>query len=363
MEKDKTEILLSVIVPVYNTDGHLRECLDSLASQTQKNIEYLLINDGSTDDSGKILSEYAQKHDFFRLIEQENKGYAGARNTGLECARGKYIGFVDSDDKIKPDMFEKLLKTALEEKADIASCSFSRLYDSLNIVVPQSNKSRIELLSRSGGKLEGSEELLLDDATIWKNIYLNSMLKENNIKFDEKMIFGEDVYFNWCALCSAKKIIAIPDNLYYYRMLRKGSQTQSSDARIFAYFITCSELGNYVKKPGLSRLIPWYNHLCLSFICFGYARLDKELRQEYFEKFRQFLIENDIKNASQIAFAKAPRGVLQRLRYLILRYLHPVTLHAVLRKNRKLFDFIIDFREFLGRLPLSSLCVIKRFEF
>lgn len=349
---EKEEILLSVIVPVYNTEKYLHECLDSLVSQTQTGIEYLLVNDGSSDGSAKILAEYAEKYPFFKVIEQENKGYSGARNSALEIARGKYIGFVDSDDKIKPNMYEKLLDKAFKEDADIVVCSYLHFYDKLNMVLPHNNFSQIKLLTKTNGKLKGAEELLLDDAQVWKGIYRNKMLKENGIKFDERMLFGEDVYFYWRSLCASQKMVAMDDRLYYYRMLREGSQTKSSDRRLFAYFVSCSQFGDFVKNHQLETLVPWYNHLVISFLCFGYSRLEPALKQEYFEKFKEFLLERGITKKSQIAVAQAPCGVLYKLRYCVLKHLHPLTLKAVLSQNRLLFDGIIAFREFLGKTPV-----------
>ena len=113
---------ISVIVPVYNTEKFLRRCLDSLINQTFKDLEIICVNDGSADGSGDILKEYSG----IRVINQENRGLSGARNTGIQAARGRFIGFVDSDDWVDLDFFEKLYEAAVKNNADIACASIVR---------------------------------------------------------------------------------------------------------------------------------------------------------------------------------------------------------------------------------------------
>ena len=114
--------LISVIIPVYNSEDYLGRCLDSVCGQTCGNLEVILVNDGSSDRSGEICREYEQKDRRIRVINQQNRGSAEARNTGLKMARGGLIGFVDSDDQIRPEMYEKLYRTMEETRADIALC-------------------------------------------------------------------------------------------------------------------------------------------------------------------------------------------------------------------------------------------------
>ena len=114
--------MISVIVPVYNVEPYLRKCLDSIVYQTYKNLEILVVDDGSTDECGRICDEYEEKDERIRVFHTENRGLSCARNLGLDEARGEWIGFVDSDDWIEPDMYEVLLKEALETGADVVDC-------------------------------------------------------------------------------------------------------------------------------------------------------------------------------------------------------------------------------------------------
>ena len=117
------ENLISVIVPVYNIEAYLRKCIDSILAQTYTNLEIILVDDGSTDNSGEICNEYAAKDARIRVIHKGNGGLSSARNTGIDIATGKYIGFVDSDDYLAPDMYEKLLGAIVNNHADISVCN------------------------------------------------------------------------------------------------------------------------------------------------------------------------------------------------------------------------------------------------
>ena len=111
--------LVSVIVPVYNNEAYLPQCLDSIVTQTLSDIEIILVNDGSTDQAGEICKEYAAGDSRIRFLDQENRGPSSARNAGLEVAKGEHIGFVDSDDWIEPHMYERLVQIATEHDCDI----------------------------------------------------------------------------------------------------------------------------------------------------------------------------------------------------------------------------------------------------
>ena len=113
---------ISVIIPVYNIQQHLRECLDSVLGQSYPHLQVICVDDGSTDESPAILAQYAQKDNRVQVIRQQNAGPGAARNTGLEAATGEYVIFLDSDDWFEPDFLEKMVDTAVREGADVAIC-------------------------------------------------------------------------------------------------------------------------------------------------------------------------------------------------------------------------------------------------
>ena len=124
--------LVSVIVPVYKVEKYLSKCLDSIVNQTYKNLEIILVDDGSPDNSGKICDEYAQKDSRIKVIHKENGGLSSARNAGLDIATGEYIAFADSDDSVHLDFVEKLYRAIKEENADIACCSVEDFIEDKN---------------------------------------------------------------------------------------------------------------------------------------------------------------------------------------------------------------------------------------
>lgn len=213
--------LISIIVPVYNVEKYVGQALDSLIKQTYKNIEIIIVDDGSTDNSGIICKRYAEKDNRILVIHTANNGVAKARNLGINLAKGKYIGFVDPDDYISLEMFEKLYGALKECKADIACCR------------------RINFGSENsvGGYNFSCEKKILHKDQMMR-IYVQSMdwsvcnkLYKSNINksyfFPENIKFGEDFFtvFKWISL--SNKIVYLHEPLYFYRMGRSGSQTTS----------------------------------------------------------------------------------------------------------------------------------------
>ena len=204
---------VSIIVPVYNTEKYLHKCLDSLINQTLKDIEIICVNDGSTDDSLKILNEYAQKDSRIKIITQENKKQGAARNAGLEIATGEYIGYVDSDDWVDLDFYEKLYNAATKHHFDIALGTNIRVKKNFN-------KKRLNINEE---KEYTTLQEKLDVNVQWKNpcptnkIYKKTLLDKNNIKWPEG-VFCEDRIYTLKAVYYANGIVTVPNvNYYYYK--------------------------------------------------------------------------------------------------------------------------------------------------
>ena len=211
---------ISIIVPIYNSEKYLKECLDSIACQTLQNIQVLMIDDGSTDSSANICKEYAEKYDGFEYYHKENGGTASARNLGLSKATGEYIGFVDSDDYIEPDMFQKFYNTAKEYDADIVYNCMKDLGDYIYITPGYYGIDKIK-----NTIFKGILPHLVSTGTFrtidWGNcarIFKSSVIKENNIKFYDKSRRCEDFAFCVeCTLNSRNYVVLDEGNLYHYR--------------------------------------------------------------------------------------------------------------------------------------------------
>lgn len=209
---------VSIIVPVYNVEKYLRKCLDSLINQTLKDIEIICVNDGSKDNSPKILEEYAKKDNRIIVINQENAGLSVARNSGIDIAKGEYIGFVDSDDWVDLDFFEKLYYSATSNDTDIAVGGIIRVTGIKKKKFLNFEKETIT--DNTNLKFELCD--VPEKSYVWNKIYKTAKLKEIGLEF-EKGIFYEDCIFTPQALFYLGKIVTVPNIYYYY--LRRGNST------------------------------------------------------------------------------------------------------------------------------------------
>ena len=213
---------VSVIIPVYNTEQYLRECLDSVVNQTLKDIEIICVNDGSTDNSGRILEEYAEKDSRIKVIHKENTGSANSRNVGIEIATGEYLGFIDSDDYISKNYFQELYKSALNNMADIAMTSGVITWkDKKKKKKPCGVNKKQHLIESNSEKAK----IIITTGVSCNKIYKKSFLQENNIKYLEIPSAAEDNYFTDIAIIKANKISVIHNATYNY-VMRNTSLSQ-----------------------------------------------------------------------------------------------------------------------------------------
>ncbi len=218
---------VSVIVPIYNVEKYLERCIESIINQTLEEIEIILVNDGSTDKSGEIAEKYASNDKRIKVIYQENKGQAQARNRGVDIANGKYIGFVDSDDWIDLNMYEKLYKKVNKEMADIGVCS-RRGCDEQGNVGHEKIVEDNQIFNFTSGISEYIVKHLFYPHTVsaCNKLYSADLIKKNNIKFKSVDEVGsEDALFNYCILLNCNKVITVND-IFYNAVERKGSTTR-----------------------------------------------------------------------------------------------------------------------------------------
>lgn len=212
MEEDK----ISVIIPVYNTELYLRRCLESVINQTYTNLQIIIIDDGSTDNSLKICTEYAQNDNRLIVYSQNNRGVSAARNKGLDMATGDYIAFVDSDDFIENDMFAKLLNTMVNNEADIIVCGikvYSETSESGHFI-DKGCVVKNEILNRN----EMFDKLIIDD--FWHYVMTQVKLYKSqifdNLRFTEEYIYEDEIIFHRI-VDKCNKIVTIEDKMYCYR--------------------------------------------------------------------------------------------------------------------------------------------------
>ncbi len=227
-EEGQTLPVVSIIVPVYNVKSYVGECVESLCRQTYTNLEILLVDDGSTDGSGEVCDEYAGRDERIRVIHQANRGLSGARNMGLDDARGEYIAFVDSDDLVSTNYVETLYELLMKYEADIAACAYvkgttEQLTDIREKVLSLDNVKEIcmpsvKLLKQWHGKYKQQETVA------WNKLYCRDVWNgRKKIRFPEGRNH-EDVLISHLVVQSVKTIVLTTEILYFYR-IRKGSIT------------------------------------------------------------------------------------------------------------------------------------------
>ncbi len=239
--------LISVIIPVYNVEKYLKECVDSVLCQTYKSYEIILVDDGSTDSSPRICDEYASKYECVKVIHKENRGPSATRNAGVSTARGEYIYFLDSDDYIIPETLEKLFANSLENASDIVFFDAESFVDGdLNFQVEQNYKRKV--IYNTGTGLEVFAALNKNKefkCAVYLMLFKKSLITENNIIFCEDAYMSEDMLFTFQLYCKAMRISQCPEVLYYRRYRADSIVTSRKTQR---HFLSCKTVYNSARN-------------------------------------------------------------------------------------------------------------------
>lgn len=233
--------LVSVIVAAYNVESYLSQCLDSLVRQTLHNIEVLVINDASTDNSGKIAHEYAAQYNFVRVFDCDtNKGLASVRNIGLTHARGRYVAFVDGDDWVDIRMCEVLYNRAAADDLDLLVADATVLYETTKMFGDHFDKhirqSLDPRLRKRPFEVTNEPRALLLEPVAWTKLYKRSFLQEHAVRFEEGLNSYEDVCFHFWVFLKAKRISLIDQAFVFYRQNRPGQISGRTNRKVFEVF-------------------------------------------------------------------------------------------------------------------------------
>ena len=205
--------LISIIIPIYNCERYLRRCLESILVQTYRNLEILLIDDGSTDNSGFICDQYAEIDNRVRVFHIKNAGVSNARNLGIEKARGEYIGFVDADDYIDFDMYEKLLEEAIRDDADMVFCGFKRFETEGEFITEKSGiEDFVKEKDLSHFIVANFNKTIM--GAVWRILFKKVFVAK--FHFETSIVLGEDLLFVLEAATNTSKISCISDAPYNY---------------------------------------------------------------------------------------------------------------------------------------------------
>lgn len=219
--------LISIIVPIYNVEKYIRTCIESILAQTYRNVEVIIVNDGSTDQSLAVISDLICSHHNVKVINQKNQGVSVARNTGIDVATGKYITFVDPDDKIMPGFVSSLYQIADKTGADIVRGSFR----DFNGNIPKDWVPDFNVPTNCGTIV--LDQLLSSNISlvVWSSIYRLDFINSKHIRFTPGIVVNEDGDFTTRAYMLAKLVATSPEPNYAYRINRQGSVLTTNNAQ------------------------------------------------------------------------------------------------------------------------------------
>ena len=315
---------VSIIVPVYNVEKYIEKCLTSLVNQTLDEIEIIVVNDGSPDNSDKIINKYVKKYPSkIKYYIKENGGQGSARNFGLTKANGEYIGYVDSDDYIELDMYEKMYAKAKEKESDIVICG-------------SYNVNEV-----TGEKIKDIDEIYFDDLklnaffgrkAVWNKIYKKEIIEKNNLIFRSK-VWYEDFDFTMNAIINAKKIDYINEPFYDY-LIREGSTMNNSNVdRNLEILLAFDEVLKNKKLDKYKEIIEFLaiDHIYISTIVrIINANADKTKKKEVINKLLSYMDSNfkEYKNNKYLYLLPRNRKMVFKLlkmkQYTLIKYIFKI---------------------------------------
>lgn len=283
-------VKISIIVPVYNVEKYIDKCLNSLVNQTLKDIEIIVVNDGSPDESQKIIDKYTKKYSNVKSYIKKNGGISSTRNYGLKYANGEYIAFVDGDDYVDATMFEKLYNKAKKKSYDVVECNPRMVDDNGKLI-----KDVHYTLSNDVTTVEELKKYMINMYTsVWNKIYKKSLFN-NGIKFKVGVWF-EDVEFLYKLIPFVKSIGFVNENLYYY-VQREGSITKTFDDRLYCYVDNWNGIVEFYKKNRLYDR--YYKEIEYSYVRYLFASFIRQSSNYKDKKNFNKTVEMAIKNVKE----------------------------------------------------------------
>lgn len=286
---------LSVVIPIYNAQTYLREALDSVVGQTFEDLEIICVNDGSKDDSLKIVEEYAEKDNRFKIIDKPNSGYGASVNRGFDEAAGEFVAIFEPDDILENNIYETLLGEAHKNNLDVVKCNFYNYWSKKNKL------KRSGLIARCAKKdvFEPKDNLKMFTchASVWAGVYRKKFLEENGIRFLETPGASfQDMSFNFKVIASSPRIKLLETPLLRYRQDNPGSSI-NNPGKVYCVCDEYDELTRFLEsKPELKEV---FNTQKLVNQYRAYAwniqRLDKSFQNEFLQKFSDTFWEFDSK--------------------------------------------------------------------
>lgn len=327
-------MLISVVIPVYNKEDYINSCIESVFSQTYKNYEIILINDGSSDNSENIIQKWSEKIDKIRYYKQENHGVSQARNKGIDLAKGDYVFFLDADDEIAPDALDCLVNNVKKHQSDIVMGNYLHVYEKCNKKRPQLSKFVFEKqdLYSSNVKIElfVTKSRLL--SMVSNKLYSLEFIRRNNLRFDHGVL-AEDRLFNLKSFVHKPTITAIADYTYLYNH-QENSRSQSLKPTFYEESINLiHEYNRYLKTIDgynsnnieLMELIAIYDVYKIISMTFDksqhkYRALHKTIKRLRKDQLLMNNLSNVFKNDKYKGFNNKPFSRMRLLSYLLYKW-------------------------------------------
>lgn len=341
MKKD----LISIIIPVYNCERYFEDCLDSIIDQTYKNIEIIIINDGSTDSTQDIIDKYVKQHKFIFGHYQKNSGQGVARNKALKLAKGEYVAFVDSDDMLHPKFLESLYNSIIKNNSDFAICDWMYYLGPNNTrYVNKSKFIAYELLENE------NKDLILDEKIYFtvNKLYKKDFLVKNNIKYGEGYIYEDfEHYIKTCIL--ANKISTVP-NPYYLVRINDQSTTKTNYDNMLHYdsFLNAIEISLkeikydnkyskfYVYKYFLDRAYVYYKNRMPS------KKIGKKFLKAVFKILNEYKENIEVPQTTRKKYRIIIKDILPKNRVRVFVFLNNFVKNKMVKKTNKKIGVVFN---------------------
>jgi len=310
--------LVSIIVPIYNSERYLEQCIESIVHQTLRNIEIILIDDGSTDSSPAICDAYTQQDPRVRVLHQKNGGYGKACNAGIDMSRGGYFGIVESDDYAELDMFERLYDHVKKHDLDLVHCNYY-YYNTAEDTHERSDLSHIphDVVCNPLDVVS----VFNQRPAVWSMLYRTSYIRRNNIRFRETPGASyQDTSFTFKVLALAEKFLLTSDTLIHYRIDNENSSSSSRE-KVLCVCEEFNEIERFIEQKDLGeKLLPIIPRLKFPTYMWNYRRLARKYRWDFLLLFSKQMR----RHISEKMIAKGKYTAWEAAKIYIIAFLFPV---------------------------------------
>lgn len=341
---------ISIIIPIYNSEKYLQDCLNSILDETVKDYEIILVDDGSTDSSLNICNKYKENYPNIKVISQENKGVSVARNEGIKIAKNDWIMFIDSDDKLNKDFWENVNKD-MKKNSDLIMYTYSRDDDKscgnrekYNIDI---NLLRKSLLSFSSYKSKYKKEMLIDNMilwTCWGKLYRRDIINKYKIEFSKELYLGEDLLFNFVYFKYINDILFVNHQIYFYRVIPTSVTGQFSNNRIKNTVNLINLLKKEIDNGGFEELEVDFRQFIIGRVITCYLmyfsnKYNKKDNYSLKKELQEFCELDTVRNAIKNGFyKKLSLKKKQEIKYSMILFL----------LKRRRYDMLISKKNLIG---------------